>query len=134
MTPRNTQLPLPFRKHYRVVIESPYAGDIERNMQYLDRCMEDCIWRGESPYASHFIIPRFLDDADPPSRLFGLEAGHAWGLVADYIAVYTDLGISEGMQAAITHYTAHNKTIVYRSLDGDDDPYAALRAALAMIA
>jgi len=36
-----------------VVIESPYAGDIEANVKYARECMSDCLKRGEAPIASH---------------------------------------------------------------------------------
>lgn len=38
-----------------VVLESPYAGDIERNTNYARDCMRDSILRGEAPIASHLI-------------------------------------------------------------------------------
>ncbi len=41
----------------RVVIESPYAGDVERNLRYLRLAMADCLERGEAPYASHALYP-----------------------------------------------------------------------------
>ena len=36
-----------------VVVESPYAGDVEANLAYLRRAMRDCLLRGEAPFASH---------------------------------------------------------------------------------
>ena len=63
-----------------VVIESPYAGDVERNLRYLDACIRDCIGRGESPYASHKILTTALDDNDPEQRKLGIAAGLAWRL------------------------------------------------------
>lgn len=50
----------------RVIVESPYAGDIERNMRYLRACLADCLRRGEAPFASHAIYtqPGVLDDSE----------------------------------------------------------------------
>lgn len=39
-----------------VVVESPYAGDVERNVAYAKRCVLDCLKRGEAPYASHLFF------------------------------------------------------------------------------
>ena len=43
-----------------VILESPYAGDLVRNAEYLSACIRDCIARQESPYASH----RMLTESD----------------------------------------------------------------------
>ena len=43
------------QKMTRVIVESPYAGDIEKNMRYLRACIRDCLLRGETPYASHAL-------------------------------------------------------------------------------
>lgn len=40
-----------------VVIESPYAGDVERNLRYVRAAMRDCLLRGEAPFASHALYP-----------------------------------------------------------------------------
>ena len=40
----------------RVIIESPYSGDIPRNLLYARLCVFDCLQRGEAPYASHLFI------------------------------------------------------------------------------
>lgn len=82
-----------------VIVESPFAGDIEKNLRYLRACLRDCLKRGEAPYASHAIYtqPGVLDDGDPGERDHGIGAGFAWRAVADATVVYTDLGVSGGM-------------------------------------
>ncbi|HEY0839745.1 MAG TPA: hypothetical protein VGD74_06125 [Vulgatibacter sp.] len=102
----------------RVIIESPFAGDRERNHAYLLDCIRDCYARGEAPIASHCIGPLVLDDAVPEQRAQGIAAGVAWIAVAGRLAVYTDLGISRGMQAAIDHAGAIGTPISFRSLPG----------------
>ena len=39
----------------KVIVESPYAGDIDKNVRYVRACMRDCLLKGESPYASHAL-------------------------------------------------------------------------------
>lgn len=86
-----------------VIIESPFAGDVERNLRYLRACMRDCLKRGEAPYASHALYtqPGVLDDGKPDERKLGIEAGFEFRAHADATVVYTDLGISTGMQYGI---------------------------------
>lgn len=86
----------------RVIIESPYAGDVERNLRYLRACLRDSLLRGEAPFASHAIYtqPGVLDDHDPEQRRMGIEAGFAWWIGAAAVVFYTDLGWSRGMLGA----------------------------------
>ena len=86
-----------------VIIESPYAGDIPANLAYLDRCILDCLSRGEAPFASHRLYVTALDDADPVEREQGIQAGFAWRSAAAATVVYLDRGISRGMQYGIDH-------------------------------
>ncbi len=83
-----------------VIIESPYAGDVERNVAYARECMADSLSRGEYPFASHLLYtqPGVLDDTKPEERVLGIDAGLAWGACAQKTAVYMDLGMSKGMQ------------------------------------
>lgn len=61
-----------------VIIESPYKGDVPRNLRYLRSCIRDCLSHGESPYASHRMLTDALDDGSPAERALGIEAGLAW--------------------------------------------------------
>lgn len=84
----------------RVIIESPFAGDRERNLAYLREAILDSLARGEAPFASHAIYPQFLDDNVPELRRFGIEAGFAWWQPDIPVIFYTDLGWSPGMSNA----------------------------------
>jgi hypothetical protein len=102
----------------RVIIESPYAGDVEANVAYLKACIADCLRRGEAPFASHRMYPGVLDDDDPAERQLGIRAGFAWISIADATVVYTDRGISKGMLAGIAEAKACARPIFYRQLNG----------------
>lgn len=84
------------------IIESPYAGDIERNVRYARACLADSLKHGEAPIASHLLYtqPGVLDDAIADQRALGIAAGLAWARVAERHVFYTDLGWSHGMKAA----------------------------------
>lgn len=86
-----------------VIIESPYAGDIQRNVEYARACVRDSLSRGEAPIASHLLYtqPGVLSDEIPEERQWGIDAGLAWRKVAEASVVYTDLGISRGMEYGI---------------------------------
>lgn len=112
-------LPLPpSNAMIRVVIESPYAGDIERNLRYLRAAMHDCLKRGESPYASHGLYPQpgVLCDEDATERDWGIKAGFAWRQAAEMTVVYDDLGISTGMKYGIKDAEEKGRSIEYRTL------------------
>ncbi len=82
-----------------VILESPYAGDIETHLAYGRACMRDSLLRGEAPIASHLLYtqPGVLNDDVPADRRRGIDAGLAWGRVADASVFYTDYGMSPGM-------------------------------------
>lgn len=82
-----------------VIIESPFAGDVESNIAYARKCVADSVHRGEAPIASHLLFtqPGILNDDIPGERALGIEAGLAWYRVADKCAVYADRGYSKGM-------------------------------------
>jgi hypothetical protein len=89
-----------------VIIESPYAGDVETNVAYARACMRDSLNRGEAPIASHLLYtqPGILRDEVPEERQWGIDAGLAWRSVAEFAAFYTDRGWSSGMNAARETY------------------------------
>lgn len=113
----------PARSRRRVVVESPYAGDVDLHMRYLRACLLDCLARGESPIASHGLLTQVLDDDDPEQRTAGIEAGWAWHGAADVIAFYCDLGWSAGMVAAEEHARSEGLglRIAHRRLYGEWD-------------
>jgi hypothetical protein len=101
-----------------VMIESPYAGDVERNLAYLRAALHDCLMRGEAPFASHGLYTQVLDDTVPEERDHGIQAGFAFREVSDYTVVYTDLGISPGMQLGIDHSHSKSIPVKFRTLPG----------------
>ena len=105
----------------RVVVESPYAGEVELNVAYAKRCVKDCLRRNEAPYASHlfFTQPGILDDDVPEERQRGIEAGFAWGAAADLVAFYIDRGWSKGMLLGFAEACLRGAVVDLRALDRD---------------
>ncbi|MDO8558168.1 MAG: hypothetical protein Q7S09_03190 [bacterium] len=113
----------------RVVVESPYAGDVELNVAYARACMRDSLLRRrEAPLASHLLYTQsgVLDDTIPEERALGIEAGLTWGNLAEASVVYTDLGISGGMQQGIERAEKEKRPVERRRLFQDGEDIAGL--------
>lgn len=103
----------------RVLIESPYAGDVVGNLAYAKRCVLDSLSKGEAPIASHllFTMDGILNDAVTTERNLGIAAGLAWRDVADMVVFYVDKGWSSGMMAARSLYDSEGRPYEVRTLD-----------------
>lgn len=103
----------------RVIVESPFHGDF-KNVKYARECVRDCISRGESPFASHLLYTQkgLLDDKNPTERKRGIDAAIGWLEVADFVAVYMDLGVTPGMVVGITRAARLDKPIRLRWIRG----------------
>lgn len=101
----------------RVIVESPFAGGFA-NVKYAREAVRDCINRGESPFASHLLYTQkgLLDDRLPDERRKGIDAAVGWLEVADYVAVYMDLGVTAGMVVGIARAVKLGKPLRLRWL------------------
>ena len=115
-----------------IIVESPYAGDIERNVAYAKAALVDCLKRGEAPIASHLLYtqPGVLDDNIPEERKLGIDAGLAWRRVADKAVFYTDFGMSGGMKAALELYQTEFMPVEFRSIEDFEYSYTFTRPTL----
>jgi hypothetical protein len=86
----------------RVMLESPYAGHVARNVTYARAALTDSFRRGEAPFAAHLLYTQsgVLDDTASDERALGMAAGDAWRLAAELHVFYIDLGWSDGMLLA----------------------------------
>lgn len=103
-----------------VIIESPFAGDVDKNKRYARAAMRDCLMRGEAPIASHLLYtqPGILDDLIPEERALGIEAGLLWGENAELTVLYADLGISSGMRLGVERAESSGRPVEFRYLEG----------------
>jgi hypothetical protein len=101
----------------KVILESPFAAptedQVERHKTYARACVRDCLMRGESLL---YTQPGILDDHRPSERQMGIDAGLAWRTVADASVVYTDLGISKGMQYGIEAAETAGIVVEFRTI------------------
>tara|TARA_R110000824_G_scaffold169484_1_gene346603 strand:- start:662 stop:985 length:324 start_codon:yes stop_codon:yes gene_type:complete len=102
-----------------VILESPFAGDEQANIDYARLCVRDSLMRGEAPIASHLLYtqPTILDDSVPKERRMGIAAGLAWVDVACATVVYTDCGTSAGMRIGIARAQNAGRPVEYRSIE-----------------
>jgi hypothetical protein len=115
------------------VVESPYGGspgDVARNLRYLRACLHWCVHNGFTPYASHGLLtqPGVLRDGVTAERNLGIGAGLAVGDLMPVRLVFTDLGVTVGMEAGIRrgkrigqHIETVRLTMAWRSRDVPDD-------------
>ena len=107
-----------------VDIETPYMGssedEVRRNLLYARACVRDASMRGETPFASHlfFTQPGILDDNVPEERDMGINAGKALieSLPDIVTVVYTNLGISKGMEFGINLAERNGRSVERRVL------------------
>lgn len=105
-----------------VLVESPYAGkndeELARNIRYARACLHDCLRRGEYPFASHLLYTQtgVLRDGVSEERKLGIQAGLAWGRRAQVTVVYTDLGITKGMNLGIERAQEAGRPVEFRTL------------------
>lgn len=97
----------------RVLVESPYmfrhpdAGEralgLLRNITYARLALRCCFLDGHAPFASHLLYtqPLVLNDDIAAERDLGINAGLAWGEMAERTLLYVDLGLSTGMRYGI---------------------------------
>lgn len=104
-----------------VIVESPYAGFVDRNLRYARDAMQNCLLRGEAPFASHALYTQdgVLDDDEPDQRDLGVECGLAWGRHADATVAYIDHGITPGMAAGIARAEREGRPVEFRRIVGE---------------
>ena len=104
----------------RVVIESPFAGNLDVNVEYARQCLLHSLNLGESPLAFHLLYTQVLDDTVPALRNKGITLSFEWHKKADLIALYSDLGVSAGMKLAIEFALKNKIKIEKRFILGVD--------------
>jgi len=110
-----------------VLIESPFGGETgtdeeyARNRRYLQRCIRDCLERGETPYASHQMLTEALDDRIPEQREKGRQAGLAMRRFFPKRVFYVDYGMSTGMAFALDLYEREHLTYITRRIGHEEE-------------
>jgi hypothetical protein len=85
-----------------VYICSPFAGDVEKNINTAREYCSFAVKQKTIPLAPHLLFPQFLNDNDPEERKLGLRFGI---ILLDRCEAVWVFGarISAGMAAEIKH-------------------------------
>lgn len=96
-----------------IVVESPYAGDVEANLEFARRACRFVCDQGHAPIASHLLYTQFLDDDIPKERAQGIESGLAWAKHADeaWFFLRRDEIPTSGMHTAMNRHVGQRRTI-----------------------
>lgn len=96
-----------------VYIASPFAGDIEANMEFAKDACRYAISQGAAPIAVHLLYPQILNDSIPEERETGIQMGLRVLKACDELWVCGE-HISHGMQKEIE--TANSFGIPIKSI------------------
>lgn len=105
-----------------VIVESPLSGatdeEVALNLRFARACALLLVRAGYAPFASHLLYTQFLSDSDPNDRRAGIECGLSWAghEAVRKTFVFTDLGITDGMQQGIHHASRHGREVIFRKL------------------
>ena len=81
-----------------IYVVSPFAGDVEGNIEYAKKASQAVINSGCAFFAPHLIYPSILDDTVPEQRAKGMEMGMTVLERCDELWAFGER-ISEGMAA-----------------------------------
>lgn len=95
-----------------VYICSPYAGEVEKNVEAARKYSRFAVDKGYIPIAPHLLFPQFLNDNSYKERQLGLVFGMALLCKCTEVWVFGD-NISSGMEAEIKKAVWKNYPIRY---------------------
>lgn len=97
-----------------VYICSPYAGDVDANVENARRYCRFAVDKGYIPIAPHLLFTQFLNDNNPKERQLGIFFGNAVMSKCSEVWVFGDR-ISDGMEAEIKRAKWKNYPLRYFS-------------------
>ena len=95
-----------------VYICSPYAGDVEKNVEAAQRYSRFAVDKGYIPIAPHLLFPQFLNERNPKERQLGLFFGNALMSKCSEVWVFGSR-ISAGMEDEIKRARWKNYRLRY---------------------
>lgn len=101
----------------RVFIASPLRGDIKKNQDYARRALLHSLNQGEAPFVPHLLYDQVLDDKIEDERNMAISSALSMLEGCQVLAVYCDLGISDGMKGEIIRAAELKMRIEIRLLD-----------------
>lgn len=99
-----------------VYICSPYAGNVETNVQKARRYCRFAVDKGYIPIAPHLLFTQFLNDDSPKERQLGIFFGNVVMSKCSEVWVFGE-HISNGMEAEIKRAKWKNYPLRYFNED-----------------
>lgn len=100
-----------------VYICSPYAGDIEKNVERARLYSRFAVESGCIPLTVHLLYPQFMNDDDPTERELALRFGNILMSKCTEVWVFAGHGVSNGMASEIAY--AKRKGYLLRYFDAE---------------
>ena len=102
----------------RIILESPFSGEVDRNVLYAKALIHKLAHEGYAPSASHLLYTQCLDDTKEFDRDLGINKGLDYAHDKDSI-IGIDLGISGGMKYGIARAERENRDYKFETLSTD---------------
>jgi hypothetical protein len=99
----------------RIILESPFAGEVDRNVHYAKALIHKLAHNGYAPSASHLLYTQCLDDTKEFDRDLGINKGLDYAHEKDSI-IGIDLGISGGMKYGIARAERESRDYRFETL------------------
>ena len=100
-----------------VYICSPYAGDIEKNVERARLYSRFAVESGCIPLTVHLLYPQFMNDENPAERELALRFGNVLMSKCSEVWVFAGHGVSNGMASEIAY--AKRKGYLLRYFDAE---------------
>ena len=97
----------------RVFICSPFAGDVEGNMELARDLCRLAIEDGHAPFAPHLLYPGIVDDSNIKDRELGITCGLCFLDACDEVWAYVGRGQTPGMAQELAYARNTGKRIRY---------------------
>ena len=95
-----------------VFICSPFAGDVDRNIQKAQGYSRFAVSRNCIPFAPHLLFPQFMDDDDKEERKLGIFFGLVLLTKCHEVWVF-GRNITKGMTVEIEKAKERNMSVRY---------------------
>lgn len=96
-----------------VFIAHAIRGDIEGNLEKVQKYIRQAVYEGDFPCCPWYAIVEALDDGDEEQRKAGIETNFMILERCDELWVCGDYSESKGMRSEIDHAERHNIPVRY---------------------
>jgi len=103
-----------------IFVSSPFAGDVERNIENARKFSRMVVDNGAIPITPHLLFPQFLDDNNHEERTLGINFGLRLLVKCDEIWVFGRT-ITQGMRVELAVAKRKRVKVRYFDENGTED-------------